>query len=275
MSIRFMAVLSAIALWAAPVPALPAGPMGAGAGGAGRATSDRAVDPHIHGPTAARIIRSEGFESGHPDLRNRRLGREAFAAGHFKEARTYFRRAGRYADKLSQAAYAELLWNGQGGATDRPLAYAWMDLAAERDTPALVVQRERYWHRLNTGERAQALRLGQQVYEEYADAVAKPRQARDMRRARSAVTGSRVGKVGELNVCLEGLQLDSSLTGAVQLGPGGCRGVSVTGAEYYADRYWEPEAYWAWQEGLMRTPSREERVDVGLPQALPAPPPED
>lgn len=275
MSIRFLAVLSVIALWAAPVLASPAAPTGAGAGEAGRATSARAVDPHVPGQADARIIQSEGFESGHPDLRNRRLGREALAAGRFKEARTYFRRAGRYADKLSQAAYAELLWNGQGGATDRPLAYAWMDLAAERGTPVLVTQRERYWHRLDTGEREQALRLGQQVYQEYADAIAKSRQERDMRRARGTVTGSRVGQVEALNVCLEGLQLGSSLNGVVQLGPGGCKGASVTGADYYADRYWQPDAYWAWQEDLLRTPSRVERVDVGVPQALPVPPPED
>jgi TPR repeat protein len=90
------------------------------------------------------ISSTEGFLNGHPDQRWRRMGLSAYDRKVFGFAREYFRRAARYADKASQAMYAQMLWDGQGGAVDRPLAYAWMDLAADlalvKRIPCCVIQ---------------------------------------------------------------------------------------------------------------------------------------
>lgn len=70
---------------------------------------------------------------------------------------------------------AEIYWEGQGVKADRPRAYAWMDLAAERQFVAFVAKREKYWAQLNNEEREEALSIGAQLYAEYGDDVALPR----------------------------------------------------------------------------------------------------
>ena len=78
---------------------------------------------------------------------------DALKRGNPVRAAYYFKRSARYADKASQAAYAEMLWEGRGIERDRALAYVWMDLAAERDDSPLVSFRERYWAGLDEAER--------------------------------------------------------------------------------------------------------------------------
>lgn len=192
------------------------------------------------------VIASEGFENYHPDMRYRRLAVQARIAGRDKEAREFFQRAARYADKLSQGALAEMLWLGQGGSTDRALAYAWMDLAAERGAPMFLVFREKYWDELSENERATALTEGHKIYAEYGDAVAKPRLEQLLRKGRKQVTGSRVGWLGSsLKIYYPGRQ------------------DFLIGDNYYADHLWQPQDYWDWQNDLVRAPSLDGRVDVG------------
>ena len=178
------------------------------------------------------ITGSSTFLEGHPDLRHRNHGITAFRAGEYLDAQRHFMRAAHFADKPSQAVYAEMLWDGIGVVQDRALAYAWMDLAAERGMPVFVGKRESYWGQLGEAERARALELGKTVYAEYGDDVAKPRQERLMRVARRNVTGSRVGMIGALTIEFPG--------------PGG--GHVIDGEQLYADELWVPERYWAWQE---------------------------
>lgn len=213
------------------------------------------VDPQIE----REVVTSYGFEQGHPDMKYRRLGAEARERGEPEQAREHFRRASYYADKISQAAYSEMLWKGEGGEADRPLAYAWMDLAAQRGTPSLVGVRERYWSELDAGEREQAVSRGEAIYAEYGDAVAKPRQEREMRRVRMGQTGSRVGGKGALDVCKGPARTNA---------PGGSCGEPFSRGEYYADRYWEPAAYWRWQEALLEAAHRKAITDAGPPQQL-------
>lgn len=115
------------------------------------------------------VLQSHEFLVYHPDLRFRGLGMQARERGRHEEARIDFRNAARYGDKLSQAALADMLWNGQGGPADRALGYAWMDLAAERGTEWLVVQRERFWEALSADERERAVREGRALYAEFGD----------------------------------------------------------------------------------------------------------
>lgn len=219
----------------------------AGAGsGALRAQSPQTTASEDH------ILQSAGFLAAHPDLDNRRKGWDAYRAGAFETAMTYFRRAARYADKPSQGMVAEMLWNGEGVARDPALAYAWMDLAAERGYEGLVVLRERYWRDLDEPLRSEAVDRGAAVYAEFGDAAAQPRMAAVLRRARRNTTGSRTGATGTLKIEIPG--------------PGGIM-QTIDGSTYYASKFWDPEEYQAWHDAVWTRP-RAGRVDVGDVETL-------
>lgn len=200
-------------------------------------------------PTAAeqQIMDSAGFLAAHPDLENRGRGWAAYNRGDHAEAMTFFQRAARYADKPSQGMVGEMHWNGDGVPRDPVLAYIWMDLAAERGYEGFTVLRERYWNALDDAQRAQAVSRGQAVYAEFGDAVAKPRIAAVLRRASRQVTGSRVGMTGNLRIVIAG--------------PGGVP-QTIDGSQYYAEKFWDPESYQAWQDAVWKKPLQG-RVDVG------------
>ncbi|MDR7070825.1 TPR repeat protein [Pseudoxanthomonas japonensis] len=192
-------------------------------------------------PVDLLIMRADDYLSFHPDQQSRRLGGEALQAGREEEARGHFLRAARHADKLSQAALAELWWEGRGGERDRAVAYAWMDVAAERGTPYLLAKREQYWAQLDAGERSRALVEGAALQREYRDAVAKPRLATHLRRGLSQMTGSRTGAPPRMQVC----------PSAIATGAGGCAHW-VSASDYYAAHHWRPGAYWRMQERILR-----------------------
>lgn len=204
----------------------------------------------------ADILASRGFLASHPDHYHRQLGIQAMADGRSSQARGYFRQAARYADKLSQGALAEMLWRGEGGAADRALGYAWMDLAAERGTPILVAQRERYWAELTAQERERAVKEGRTIFAEYADKFAKPRLERELRVALKRASGSRVGWVPRASVCVG------------EFFRGQCR-EPIPSARYYQARYWQPEAYWQWQDEILNNPALRGEVDIGPIKQVP------
>jgi uncharacterized protein len=188
-----------------------------------------------------------GFRSHHPDIRWRHLAMSSYRKGDYGKAARRFRKAALYADKPAQAMLADMYWNGTGVTSDRSLAHAWMDLAAERAYPDFMEFRTRYWMQLTEAEQARALQLGQGLRREYGDAVAKPRAELEMRRGRRLVTGSRTGFVAFLDITLV---------------TDGGQSVRLRGDEYYADEYWKPVAYWRLQDLIWRAPIRE-RVTVG------------
>lgn len=181
---------------------------------------------------SARIL-TEGFLRHHPDIEYRLAGLDHLDQGEHAEALSAFRRASRYADKVSQAMVAELLWAGAVDGVDRAAGYAWMDLAAERGYAVFVAKREQYWKAMDAAQRERAIAVGKQIYAEYGDEVAKPRLETLLNRGRWAMTGSRVGFKGALEIRIPG--------------PGG-QWVSLSGDEYYDDKLWKPEAYFAWQD---------------------------
>lgn len=198
-------------------------------------------------PTQDELMMSAGFLSSHPDLRYRLNGQKRYAEGEFREAFEFFQRAAWYGDKPSQGMVAEMLWNGQGTDQDRALAYAWMDLAAERGYEGFVGHRERYWKALDEAERARALEVGQTVYARYGDQASEPRLAAVLRRERARQAGSRTGFTGALKIYIPG--------------PGGDY-LQIDGSTYYDERYWEPTKYRALQDSIWER-SYTGRVDVG------------
>jgi hypothetical protein len=190
------------------------------------------AEPNADQLKSARIL-TAGFLRYHPDIKHRLEGLAKLEDGQPIEALAEFRSAARFGDKVSQAMVAELLWSGAAETVDRAAAYAWMDLAAERGYQVFVAKRERYWTALDAAERKRALQVGQQVYAEYGDDVAKPRLETVLKRGRWAMTGSRVGFKGALEIQVPG--------------PGG-QWVSISGEEFYDDKLWKPEQYFAWQD---------------------------
>lgn len=179
------------------------------------------------------IVQSEAFLNSHPDLKYRNMAMGSYLKGSFKEAMVYFKRAAYYADKPSQGMIGEMHWRGEGVPQNKAEAYAWLDLAAERQYPDLLVIRERYWKALSEAERLAAVDIGKGIYEKYGDAKAKNRLEIKLRMARMNTTGSRAGYTGSLKVYLAGPDGQAS---------------SVDGSQFYQDKYWKPEQYWKWQD---------------------------
>lgn len=203
-------------------------------------------------PQADPVLMAAGFLDHHQDLKYRLLGMQAYDSKRFDDALRYFHRASFFADKPSQGMVAEMYWDGVGVGQDRALAYAWMDLAAERGYLGFAGLREKYWAALDEVERARAIEQGQAVYARFGDAAAKPRHAADLRRGKNESTGSRTGFNRGVSIEVPG--------------PGGTQ--SIPASKFYDQRYWKPEDYWAWQDGIWARP-RIGKVSVGGPELVP------
>jgi hypothetical protein len=211
-----------------------------------------ALDPPA--PTAESPIGTGGdFLLYHPDQSFRMDGLKAYEHGNYDFALKAFQTAARYADKPSQAMVASMYWEGRGAPQDRALAYAWMDLAAERGYPWLVATRERYWQSLDAEEQRRAIVAGQPLYAEYGDAASQPRLEIWLRRGVHAATGSHAGFVGNVEI---------HRPGSV-----GKRGPGFDANLYYAARFWKPKEYWGAQAAAWH-PNAVGRVDVGTLQPV-------
>ena len=197
-------------------------------------------------PTEDHLMMSAGFLSAHPDLRYRLHGMDEFKQGNHEDALRFFKRASYYADKPSQGMVAEMLWNGHGTERDPALAYAWMDLAAERGYTGFLGVRERYWNALNEEQKMRAIYEGEAIYAKYGDAAAQPRIAAVLRREKKRSTGSRTGFTGNLQIYVPG--------------PNGFE--QIDGSKFYEERYWDPKQYQAWHDSIWMKP-RIGRVSVG------------
>ena len=201
-----------------------------------------------------RVMEVPGFLDAHPDLRYRKWAVDALHRHELNTAMDYFRRAARYADKPSQGYLAELYWYGVQMPADRALAHAWMVVAAERGYPMFVELRDRFAAGLTAEQRQRSQGIQQELMAEYGDAVAKPRIAEVLRRARQEMTGSRTAS-----------QVNNMV---ITYGSGAGSG-TILGSEYYAPKYWDPAQYHLWQDATWeKVPVG--TVDVGLPQNLPA-----
>lgn len=190
-------------------------------------------------------VMAAGYLAHHPDLRLRIDGMKALEAGFPGDAMTAFRRAAKYADKPSQAMLANMYWEGIGTPVDRPRGYAWMDIAAQRGYPDFIAWRERYWAALSPGERREAIEIGRPLMDEYGDHAAKPRLAAVLKRGMRQQTGSRIGSASPgLRILLVTSSAGGSTSGYIA----DDMGVSINGADYYQAKYWQPDAYFAWQD---------------------------
>jgi hypothetical protein len=183
----------------------------------------------------------QGIFSSHADLFWRSVALGHYRKKKFAKALEDFKRAAHYGDKFSQSMVAMMYWKAQGTKADRALAYAWIDLAAERGYHNFLQQREWYWAMLDDAEREDAIQRGQAIYAEYSDEVAKPRMQRDLERsmAKSMFSRPGLGRSAMFNI------------------NGG-----IPAQIYYSDDYYDVEQYWCTQDAYWSRPLNPE-VNVG------------
>ncbi len=198
-------------------------------------------------PTADAVTLAAGYLNHHPDINFRMKALRDYNKGDYEDAIPRFQRAAFYADKPSQGMLGEMYWEGKGVAVDRSMAYAWMDLAAERGYAGFLNMRERYWAQMSEAERARALDVGQGLYAKYGDDAARPRIDAKLRFGRRSTTGSRTG-------------FSANLTIQVPMPDGSMN--TIPGAKFYDEKYWDPKEYFAWQDSIWEDPPIG-RVDVG------------
>ena len=194
------------------------------------AIAQQPTRPDSPDPITDDVLVAGGFLEGHPDLRYRNSGLEAYSRKAFTEAIEQFKRAAWYADKPSQAVVGEMYWDGMGVAQDRALGLVWMDLAAERGYDFFSRKRDYYWNTLSAAERKRALAAAREIHREYADEAAEPRLAAALRRERAKMTGSRVG----------------SMSSSVQIIVPGYGSIDAT--RFYDPQFWDPKQYREWQD---------------------------
>ena len=136
-----------------------------------------------------------------------------------------------------------------------------MDLAAERGTPLLLSERERFWLALDQSEQHRAVTEGQAIYATYADDVAKPRLEREMRKANLATIGSRISaRSAKAETCIGTARVSRNQLFL-------CMN-QVSTDRFYQDRFWEPGKYWAWQDQVLLINTGMPGVTVGNPASI-------
>jgi hypothetical protein len=130
---------------------------------------------------------------GRPNEEHRLRGLKSYKTGHYRDALKSFEVAAYNADKYSQHYLSLMHWHGVGAERDPVQAYIWSDLAAERGSKPLLVLREKIWSQLTPEQQEQVQVRGEDFYDKYGDAVAKPRAESAMRQFARDMTGSRTG----------------------------------------------------------------------------------
>ena len=118
-----------------------------------------------------------------------------------------------------------------------------------------------YWAALDPAAREAALRRGREIMAEFGDAAAKPRLEAILAREHRRMTGSRTGLKGNVRIIPFTGPLARSGVGELSLST--ANAMTVSGDEYYADRYWVPEQYWRMRDLTWNAPDRSGHVDVG------------
>jgi hypothetical protein len=200
-------------------------------------------------PESSETMVNAGFLDSHPDMMYRQWGVDALRRGKVDQAMENFRLAARYADKPAQGYLGEMYWFGVERPADRVMAFAWMDVAAERGYPLFVELRDQYWAALPLEQHEAARAQAQKLAAEYGDAVAKPRIAAVLVRGLRAMTGSRTGSMSN-NVDIVYSEGGMSRT--------------IKADRMYDKKYWDPKLYQQWQDDTWMK-IRRGKVEVGTP----------
>lgn len=166
------------------------------------------------------------------------LGHSAFRAGRYQVALQNYQRAAYWGDKFGHYNVGVMHYHGQGTEQDVPRAWAWLELAAEREYPQMREVADLLWGRLIDEQKAEGRRiLINELIEVYGDEAAIRRTSRRMNRERRKIAGSRVGHVGALQV------LDVDGYARVNIAPDAIQiefvGRSLSGEEFFNQGHWD------------------------------------
>lgn len=203
---------------------------------------DRGVTHNEH-----QVISTDAFLAAHPDLKFMLEGSRQLAEKDYKRAAWSFDRAGYYGDKMSQAALAELYWDGRGVPRDRPKAYAIADMAAQRlNNVYLLALRERYWEQLSESEQRTALEISGPIVERFSDEYTTPRLKRAMRSGQQ--TGRPKGS-GSMLSSIIAYNIDGT-------------SVEIRPDVFYAEKFWDVAQYNDFKDELVTKSLRNGKVTV-------------
>ena len=203
-------------------------------------SDDMLKDPEVQKTLRAMNDASTWY---HPDLFGEFAAVQRYAHHDLKGAMKYFEIGAQYADKFSQMSIGLMYFNGEGVSKDPIAAYAWLDIAAERDYPDFVATRDRVKATLTPDQLQRGQAMRDKLALRYADAVAKPRMEQQLRFGREQITGSHLGyDSGIYHQAMPGkvCKGTGSLINGIMMPEAGCGGDEV-----YADARWNPEKYFA------------------------------
>lgn len=205
-------------------------------------------EDHLSDPDVQKVLRGMADASTwyHPDLFGEFAGMRHYAHREYHDAFKYFEIGAYYADKLSQLSIGLMYLNGEGTKKDPVTAYAWLDLAAERDYPEFIATRDNVKRGLTPEQLANAVVLRKTLGERYADAVAKPRMVVQLRQGRMQMTGSHTGFDTGIRHADTSLLDPSNIPhcgatpdiGGLAVPQAGCGSDTI-----YAKERWEPDLY--------------------------------
>lgn|GEM_PF-427107 len=201
-----------------------------------------ADDEALNDPEVQKTLRGMADASTwfHPDLFGEFAGMRHYAHHEYKDALKYFEIGALYADKMSQLCLGLMHMNGEGTPKDPVTAYAWLDLAAERDYPDFVATRDSLKATLTPEQLAKGQALRAELGAKYGDAVAKPRLIVQLRQGQMQMTGSRTGhdfgvyQVNNKPNCGPTLYI-----GGQEQPQAGC------GSAIFSKERWDPKLYFA------------------------------
>lgn len=139
-----------------------------------------------------------------PGLRLHVKGARHYLGGNDRMALHYFTESARWGNKVSQFMLGSMYLNGRAGKPDRPRAWAWIELAAERGYRQMISAGEQIWREMSEAEREAAQRIHRdELLPEFGDADALPRTERHMRQRHRQATGSRLPGTGSSPVIIQ------------------------------------------------------------------------
>jgi hypothetical protein len=201
----------------------------------------------------------------HPDIYWEYMGMHRYHHRDYAHAMSSFLRGAYYADKLSELCIGLMYLNGEGTPSDPAEAFAWLDVAAERGYPQFVATRDRVRASLTPEQVQRGSAVREQIASKYADSVAKPRMAQQLRFAIESITGSHLG----FNPNLLGVSMHNACAPSepqkMRLPEWGCSGI-------YSMYNLDPKTYFAERDSAWRATVTVEPIqpDADSPSITPA-----
>lgn len=166
------------------------------------------------------------YDEHTPGARHMEAGQRSYAAGHFGSAMAKYKTAARWADKFAQYNIGVMYLRAEGVEFDPVKAWAWLELAAEREYPQLVEAADDLYALLDEQQQADGRDyLERELLPRFGDETRIEATARKMRQDRRKATGSRAGGRAFLSYLTI---IDGS-------------GQTRRGDEYYAAEKWDFE----------------------------------